>query len=188
MSAQASRARLLPPHEQLTFTDGWCEVFAVALCQVIPDLNIRALVVMDARHNRRLDYPDDAETEVHVFCEDEEGWACDAEGRRSIGEMMASFGIAPDYAHEIVEKRILPPSPEDRAAAAAAERHVLALLGEHGWADRDIPRANGALSNIETFRAARRTQRAQHQGAPSFSRATEPGVAGEAPEVEGPGF
>ncbi|MBW3243706.1 hypothetical protein KUV57_13620 [Epibacterium sp. DP7N7-1] len=147
-----------PIHEQLTYTDGFCETFAAALLgHYGPQLRAVELVVTDPRYAARMDYPDDSRIAVHVFCLDSAGCAIDAEGRRTIDELMKSFGIGSGYRHEISSKT---PDAEGPSGGWNALLHARELISSHGWPDQPerIPAADGRLSR--NFARARREQEA----------------------------
>jgi hypothetical protein len=151
-------AEYLPLHEQLTYTDGHCETFSVALLERYgPALRAVELIVTDPRYAERLDYPADSSIAVHVFCLDSAGMAIDAEGRRTVKELMKGFGIGAGYRHEIADKL---PAAEQSDGEWDALTHARALLDSHGWPDQmeQIPMADGRLGR--NFRRARQEQEA----------------------------
>lgn len=148
----------LPLHEQLTYTDGFCETFAAALLgHYGSQLRAVELAVTDPRYAARMDYPDDSRIAVHVFCLDSAGCAIDAEGRRTVEELMKSFGISPGYRHEISPKT---PDAEQPSDGCDALLHARELIRAHGWPDQPerIPAADGRLAR--NFARARREQEA----------------------------
>lgn len=156
--AAAATGAHLPLHEQLIYTDGYCEAFAAALLQRYPGkLTACELVVSDARYAKKLDYPADARIPAHVFCTEAERWVIDGEGRRPVLEMMRSFGVPKGYRHEILAKT---PGLTRQTGPWDAIAHALDLMEAQGWPDDPaaIPRADDRLAR--NFRQAREDQQA----------------------------
>jgi hypothetical protein len=149
-------ARPLTPAEQFAFTSGLCRAFAEA-AQSIVGGTPTVLISTDARVAARHDHPEDVPLDLHVFLTQADGTVVDAEGRRSLNELLTGFGIHQGYAYTVT----LDPewtlshecfghdTPEHPWCLAISER-----LNELGWIPEQVPPARGVLNKGSRFRQA----------------------------------
>lgn len=149
-------ARPLSPAEQFAFTSGLCLSFAEAAQPIVGGVP-SVLISTDARVAARHDHPADIPLELHVFLTQSDGMVVDAEGRRTLADLLTSFGIYQGYAHTVTLDPEWTLARESFGADTEEEPWRLAMgerLQELGWSSDQVPPARGVLSKRPRFRQA----------------------------------
>ena len=144
----------LSPAEQYGCTTGLCHEFALAARQVVGGV-LTLLVATDPRLLVKHDHPLDMPMDVHVFLTLPDGTVVDAEGQRSVTELLRGFGVESGYTHHLV------PDPDgsqcQSSFGTASTRWTQALqsrIEDLGWGE-EVPQAAQALLKKKDFKAAR---------------------------------
>ena len=159
----------LPISAQLFFTDGYNDVFAQALQRLRPgEFSLRRLVMNDPGYAEKIGMAGQIGIKVHVFALDRLNHCIDAEGRRPILEMLRSFGIRRSMGYQIMIEPAHPTLGHGEGFFAATEL-ALQIMTQAGWADHDIPMADGRLARaIKVARAAPSLDPRTNEDEPAF--------------------
>lgn len=148
--------RLLSPAEQYGFTTGWCHLFAqVAHEQVGGTPTV--LMATDPRQLAEHDWPSDLPLALHVFLTLPDGSVVDAEGRRSLGELLRSFGVRRGYKHEVYPDPTWARSHQEFGAGDGHDtvrQQLRQRLIALGWTPENVPEAQQQLAGKADYRTA----------------------------------
>ena len=139
--------------DQYDFTNGNCSIFAFGAQEMLGG-ELTMLICADKRQFEQHDWPEDVPLCLHVFLTMPDGSCVDAEGRRSLPDLLRAFGVKRGWKSRVVAATRQDVETHFRGLENCGDEieAVAELLREHGW-HQTIPECDDALDrNYEQAR------------------------------------